>query len=446
MTLEPFKYDLWDPKVKVLLRAYLRSSLTTFLLTLIPIWLAMPFYWGSLYNMDSRVHNLEAWVMTSSSSVSSNSTVSDLVVRGLLSLNSLPPNQHLTWSHLVDSPFSPQEAVLNERTWMAVQISNRGERDSIEIHYNTARNQNAVTSFILPLTTSPLNDILRGHSDSEGTPLTFSHSDVRPFDSSAANATTFVGLIYVLILSFIFVLRAFMPKQWLASKLSLRSYLLLRLMAPVLYYFLVSWSFCLLSLPFKIPFSRFVSGGFLLYWSITWLAMIVMGGLMELVASLVTPPYMSFFMVSFIVVNNAVSSWPFQLLHPFFQYGYAMPFYHLRQSFITIIFNTRSHLALNIGVLVAWLALVWSGLFLHTLLERKKELRKSSPPAPQRPSPSPPPPPKPTTTQAPPSDHQALLRSEKSSLSTPSSSSEASSIHLEEPRRGAQIDLERGGA
>lgn len=239
-------------------------------------------------------------------------------------------------------------------------------------------------------------------------PLTWSYNDVRPGDASAAQATTFVGLIYVLILAFIFVIRISFSKGWLASKLKLTSYLAIRFGIPIVYYFVIAWAFALLSLAFKVPFSRHTKAGFLEYWAIVWYGMVVLGALMEIVASLVGLPYTAFFMVSFIIINNAVSLWPLDTLHPFFRYGYAMPFFNLRQAFTTIIFDTKSHMGRNIGVLTAWLVVVYAGLFLLTLWERRSKGQggpsaQGSPPAMGEAQKSPPKP----ASQAPPTEHKS---------------------------------------
>ena len=410
MSADPYAHHLLDKPVRPLLRAYVRAVLETMALTLIPIWIAMPFFWGCLYSMPSHMNGLDAMVVNHDQ----NGLVGTGIVDSLIRQNSLPPQMHLTYFVTDPSEYRTNQevenAIASEKAWVSIIVSQQltkrldtawdngdatwDPRQAMTVVYNSGRHSDATRSILLPLVQQALSEAVRatasqalqdylqrrGNTLSQlvnapntiTTPLSWNMHDVRPADASAAQATTFVGLIYVLILAFIFVIRVSFSKGWYGSKLKLRSYLLVRLLAPAIYYFFIAWAFSLLSLAFRVPFSRRIRGGFLAYWAIVWYGMIILGGLMELVASLVGLPYTAFFMVSFIVINNSVSLCPFEVLHPFFRFGYAMPFFNLRQAFLTLIFNTKSHMGRNLGVLAAWLVVIYSGLFALTIWERRR--------------------------------------------------------------------------
>ena len=53
---------------------------------------------------------------------------------------------------------------------------------------------------------------------------------------------------------------------------------------------------------------------------------------------------------------SGVASIPLALAHPFFQLGYALPFYHIVTGMRTILFNSGESLGLNVGVMLLWIA------------------------------------------------------------------------------------------
>lgn len=55
-------------------------------------------------------------------------------------------------------------------------------------------------------------------------------------------------------------------------------------------------------------------------------------------------------------VNVACANYPLETLNVFFRYGYAIPFYNLKQVFLTIIFSTGHHYLIikYVGILFGW--------------------------------------------------------------------------------------------
>ena len=58
----------------------------------------------------------------------------------------------------------------------------------------------------------------------------------------------------------------------------------------------------------------------------------------------------------------------------FYQYGYAFPFFNAIQATRTILFNTKSHLGRNFGVLIAWMVLGLLGMAVGTRGMQRRNL------------------------------------------------------------------------
>jgi hypothetical protein len=109
--------------------------------------------------------------------------------------------------------------------------------------------------------------------------------------------------------------------------LRLRSYLWLRILVPLGLYFCLSLAFAMVSLPFHAPFgAKFTyGGGFFLYFAYTFMGMAALGLSTEAMITLLTPRFMTFFLIPLIISNVAVAALPFDLQPTFYQYGHAFP-------------------------------------------------------------------------------------------------------------------------
>lgn len=88
---------------------------------------------------------------------------------------------------------------------------------------------------------------------------------------------TFVGLIYLLILSFFVVMIGLSAREvsGLDRHLTLFSLVKLRLLSTFTLYFFISLFYSLLSRAFQVDFShRFGHSGFLIFWMLNWLGML----------------------------------------------------------------------------------------------------------------------------------------------------------------------------
>jgi hypothetical protein len=74
------------------------------------------------------------------------------------------------------------------------------------------------------------------------------------------------------------------------------------------------------------------------------------------------------------LVNISVTVLPTELEVWFYKYGLGFPVYNMSQAVRTIIFNTKSHLGRNFGVLLAWVALSLITLPTIQYLVRRREI------------------------------------------------------------------------
>ena len=78
----------------------------------------------------------------------------------------------------------------------------------------------------------------------------------------------------------------------------------------------------------------------------------------------------------FLILNlvSSTSTTPQELMPPFFQVGYALPFYNAVCGLRTILFGSYDRLGRNVGVLFAWCGLAW-GLAARAAMVANAELR-----------------------------------------------------------------------
>lgn len=99
------------------------------------------------------------------------------------------------------------------------------------------------------------------------------------------------------------------------------------------------------------------------------------GLVMEAVCTVTGMEWAPFVLNIWLIANASGSFASFELMPGFFEYGYAMPFYHCIQATRTIAFGTKSHLGLNFGVLIAWMVVGLGGVYLATTWRVKKGLK-----------------------------------------------------------------------
>lgn len=324
------------------------------------------------------------------------------------------PSPHLTWINGNISKYPTTESVehataVDEVAWVIIDIlsdatahvtavqtnanATWSPTSVVKVYYSEARNQQSVDGMVLNsvrgimtpalaeinaavvgqfLTANfgnvdLLTAIAKNAPQTISGPISSSFINLRPWKDSVAIAPTFVGLIYAMILAFNVTMANFALRQGIQRKLRYSSLVMMRIFVPMVAYIIISCMFSMINIPFKLPFGEMgltsnpYGAGFIIWWCFTWLGMSVLGLCTEIFLSLVGPQFIGFALVFFIIINVSVANVPIELQVSLFKYGYAMPFYQLRQAYITIIYNVGQHnrLLKYMGILLAWLAVIF---------------------------------------------------------------------------------------
>jgi hypothetical protein len=126
---------------------------------------------------------------------------------------------------------------------------------------------------------------------------------------------------------------------------------------------------------------------------LNWATMGACGLVMESVFTIIGMHWAPFFLNVWLITNASGTFASFELMAECYKYEYAIPFYHCVSGHPTplcrvvanrpiqihgtrtIMFSTKSHLALNFGVLSAWMLVGWSGICLITAWRIQKGKR-----------------------------------------------------------------------
>lgn len=417
---EPYSHGFWDVELAPLRKTYLIGIARVTVAICLLIWAIVTIYWGSLWKSSEKTPNIHAFILNRDP----NGVIGQNITNVLLSTNSNPP-PHLSWRSidptLYPTSLDVEKAVaVDQVAWIFVDImkdatasldqartsanASWDPTNVVQIYYSEARNQQAVDGPILGSIRGVLTPSLaRINAQSTATwlsansgnvnilnalasqaPQTLaggiasSYINLRPWDEPVSIAPTFVGLIYAMILAFNITMGNFGMRQGIQRKLRFRSFVLMRLLVPIPAYFVLSCMFSMINLPFKLGFGGLGYGygaGFMIWWCFTFLGMCVLGLWTEAALSLVGPQFIGFALVFIIIINVSVANLPIELQVSLFKYGYAMPFYNLRQAYVAIIYNTGRHIELlkYMGILLAWLVVLFVTIPLWVWIERKKE-------------------------------------------------------------------------
>jgi len=106
--------------------------------------------------------------------------------------------------------------------------------------------------------------------------------------------------------------------------------------------------------------------------------MLALGLATEAALTILTPRFVAFFLIPFIVSSVSTCVISDELQPSFYKYGRGFPVSNMSQAVRTIIFDTKNHLGLNFGVLLAWAALSLITVPLFSFLVRRKEMREEA--------------------------------------------------------------------
>ncbi|KIY45431.1 hypothetical protein FISHEDRAFT_66994 [Fistulina hepatica ATCC 64428] len=369
----PFSSRFLDksPAATAARNAYLKVIVSGTFMIILVIFCVFSIYWGALWQLPA--HQLPGWVVDFDGSTIG-SAVSQALVQSSSGFSPTAINA-IDWQvrSSSDFPGGPSDVanhVVDEKVWVAVTINSNATSNmmsaiaSADSSYNgtnaitaygvEARNENAYRELISPIIIATLSEICEDialqvvseHASFNITrvaidapvllvqPIWYSIDNLRPFDIPVASAITFVGLIYMLILSFF-----------------------------ILFY-------ALLSRAFQVNFnSKFGHAGFIVFWMLNYVAMLALGIALESMITVLTVRFIPFFLT-----NVSIAFMPMEVLPHLYRYGYAWPFYNVSHGVRTVLFSTRNELGQNFGILIAWTVLSCITLPLFQWLVRRKEV------------------------------------------------------------------------
>ncbi|KAG8963014.1 hypothetical protein FRC03_003510 [Tulasnella sp. 419] len=386
------------------------------------MWLTLPVFWGSLSETSKHVPNLHGWLVVRDSGALGQA------MQQAFQANSNGQdgngNSHLTWwirsGDEVGDDTKVMEAVTENRVWAAVVVetdatakliaaraagdASYNPQSAITFYYNQGRNEIATNSFIVPLTQALLQKSLARFSaqftaqylnelstsgnapaslatlarapQTVSQPFGYTPNNLRPFTKTVATAILLVGQIYITIFAFVMTMNHDAARGVIAPFLRFRSYVKLRLIVPLIAYIPISFSYAMVSLPFKMTFDAKYGygGGFFIFWLFIYMGMAALGLSTEAMITLTTPKFIAFFLLALIIFNVSTASNPIILQPGFYRYGYGFPIYNLGEAIRVIIFNTKNTLGKNAGVLIAWIILSCITIPLFTWFTRRKDV------------------------------------------------------------------------
>ncbi|KAF7364086.1 DUF3533 domain-containing protein [Mycena sanguinolenta] len=372
-----------SPKATAARSIYLKTVCTGVFGLSIAIFAIFPIYWGSLWS--SPRHTLPGWIVDFDGGA-----VGQFVSGALSAMD--PGKDGVFWEVVPASRFPGgisdlENAIVQEKTWYGLTI-NAGASANLSAalaaadasSYNaslalTFMGNEARNELMFPIHLAFVTQQLTAVS------LKFAIQFLQANISSSANvanilskapelaaqpislrasAVTFVGLIYLLILSFFIVVvsNAAREAAGLNRLLTLGSLIRVRLVSSFVAYFFISLFYTLLSRAFQLPFDRrFGDAGFVIFWMLNWAGMLACGLALEAMITLLTMRFIPFFLILWIISNVSIAEYPLQVLPHIHHYGFAWPFYNISRAVRSIVFRTKNDLGLNFGIILGWVVL-----------------------------------------------------------------------------------------
>lgn len=291
-----------------------------------------------------------------------------------------------------------EKLIYDEKYWAAINVQANAtetlvrsltEPDSnisfnssnlFEIVYETARELTEIPSVILPplelvetafrqfYSASYLPQLLKNVSTSDNinatkladaSNMSFLYNDLRPVTNRQYLIITQVGSVYCVVLTLFQFLLMGPIHQQVAKLVKFRHIWIYRIMMMWSIMFFASLFYCTVTAVYHEDFTRaFGRGGFMVYWMTIYLLMLAVGGANEnmvMLIVLVSPSYIGFWILTFVILNLAPSVFTIGFANIFYRYGYAMPLHNAVHIQKVIFFDiSRKSLGRNYGVLAAW--------------------------------------------------------------------------------------------
>ncbi|AOW07329.1 hypothetical protein B0I72DRAFT_161839 [Yarrowia lipolytica] len=374
--------------------AVLKKSLFMMLFLSVGVLAVFSVFWGAMFRRSERAHNLRVGVINWDQGVVGDLFMDQVGARPqektLVALDYIPSDmfstreqietlvvQHNYWGVLVveHNATEDTQAILNGDMKEAHQIS---------YYYASGRQETIHWTYILPqilefqaqflekqvphiqqLLTRNFSDlqvanIIRNNI----TTLKFANYDIRPFTGGVASAIDNVGLIYLIIVSFQQTMMwNLIHAIMIPYKIVFWQRFLYRCAVNCVSMFIVSLCFSLVSLAFQQDFGvAYGKAGFVVYWLINYLAMLALGGATDNIQIIFVkyfPPILPVWLLFWVIVNTATAMSPLEVSPGVYAYGKAMPLYNALEAIRTILFNVKSTIGLNVGVLLIWIVVNW---------------------------------------------------------------------------------------
>lgn len=391
--------------------AVFRKSLFMMLFLSVGVLAVFSVFWGAMFRRSERAHNLRVGVINWDDGVVGDVFMEQVrarpIEKTLVGLDYIPPDMFTTKEQIetliVQFNYWGVLVVEHNATEETVEVLNGQLKEAYQIsyYYASARQETIHWTYVLPQIMAfqaqfleqkvPLiqQDLMTNFSDAQIaniirsgiTTLKFANHDVRPFTGGVASAIDNVGLIYLIIVSFQQTMMwNLIHAIMIPYKVVFWQRFLYRCAVNCASMFIVSLCFSLVSLAFQQDFEvAYGKAGFVVYWLVNYLAMLALGGATDNIQILFVkyfPPILPVWLLFWVIVNTATAMSPLEVSPGVYVYGRAMPLYNALEAIRTILFNVKSTIGLNVGVLLIWIVVNWSisfvGLWNNDRISRKK--------------------------------------------------------------------------
>ena len=261
--------------------------------------------------------------------------------------------------------------------------------------YVVARDPNTLSSYITPALTmvelaaqaavakawlqelssnTPLSSILTSVPQAVSPAIGFKEVDLRPFSPPIVTPWVSVCLIYLIIIAF-FSFTFFMPthshfinEMEGHRKIHFHHLAVWKYCSTLGAYFFMSFAYSLVPLMFQIPMGRppaspvepvvhanaYGRGTFPVFWMVNFIGMAALGFACENVAMFIGQPWTALWLIFWVISNVSTAFYPIVLAPGIYQYGYAFPLNSVVTASRTILFDVKSTIGLDFGILCAW--------------------------------------------------------------------------------------------
>jgi hypothetical protein len=207
-------------------------------------------------------------------------------------------------------------------------------------------------------------------------PFRVTEKDLHPVSRPGIETASSLGYIILFVLSISSVNNILTSWAPLVGNIKQYQYALGRLAHGIFNAFLVSLAMALVLLIYGTHFRY----NFMSYWLYNFLVMLAFTACSALMASLIGP--LANIPVTFFLVLNtstATGTYPFILSAGFFRLGYGLPMFHAISGSRTIIYGSHNLFGMNIGVILAYIIVVFSLTLICVILRVQRFIRFYAP-------------------------------------------------------------------